>query len=588
MENQPKETTSSNNPSNDKKDQENTENKPQKSNTQPNPISEVENNISDEENSALSNSALSENDIETIDTRTEKKKTMDLDNFYKQSRHYFIMTEGGTPIYSRYGDEILNCSVLATFSAIITKFTVFNGGQNNEEESLNYIKNEYSLTVFMKKGKLFFIAISNKNDSVSFLYSQLELLYNQLLSVITNDRIHNLEEKPSTCSKLLSGTNILFEQIIEYTSHSMVGLLKSYQVLPIDNRSKLNEICTKYRGEALITCIMTKKAKEIIAISKSNLINLTFGDVALIQCLIMTSNSLRENECWVPICLPGISADGFLQFYSNFLPPNEYGIIYVTERQEQKSFSNFTDLSRKIYDEIQEKGYLPFIEKAIETKNNAEFIEDEIKNNNQEINIETLKEFIKSSFGNKQNIKTTGNNNLEKEILNDNINAMNILTNSMSLNDAYKNYTFYKKGKEKEVSSRLVSMSISATKYNTLKNDPMLKINYGIVKHRIFEQFFTINLHSHDKLTKEEKYVYKTYVKLFDFYNSVVNSIHNADSFFHIEKDNKFSHGIYVTETFMIFGTFNYFKPNDEITEIFKNTIKLIKQFETNFFISFK
>ena len=97
----------------------------------------------------------------------------------------------------------------------------------------------------------------------------------------------------------------------------------------------------------------------------------------------MTIGSLRENESWVPLCLPGISADGFLQLYSNFLPPNQYGILYITEKQEQTSFSTFTELSRKIYDEIKEKGFLPSIEKAIETKKNAEYIKEEMENNIQ-------------------------------------------------------------------------------------------------------------------------------------------------------------------------------------------------------------
>ena len=214
----------------------------------------------DSENSALSDSDISENDIDSITNRTTQNKNMEIEEFYKQNRQYFIMTEGGTPIFSRYGDEIKNCSISATYSAIITKFTAFNGGINNDQESLNYIKNEYSLTVFLKKGKLFFVAMSNKNDSISLLHRQLELLYHQLLSVITNDRMHALEEKPSTCAKLLTNSNYLFEQIIEYSSHSMVGILKSYQVLPIDNRNKLNEICSKYRGDALITCLITLNA----------------------------------------------------------------------------------------------------------------------------------------------------------------------------------------------------------------------------------------------------------------------------------------------------------------------------------------
>ena len=432
----------------------------------------------------------------------------------------------------------------------------------------------------MKKGKLYFITVSNKNDSVSFLYRQLELLYHQLLSVITNDRMHALEEKPSTCAKLMTTSNYLFEQIIEYTSHSMVGILKSYHVLPIDNRSKLNEICSKYRGDALITCLITLNAKEIIALSKSSVIELNYADMVLIQCLIMTCGALRENESWVPLCMPGISADGFLQLYSNFLPPNKYGILYITEKQEQTSFSTFTDLSRKIYDEIKEKGFLPGIEKAIETKKNAEFIKEEMKNNTQEINVESLKEFIKRTFANKKS-KSFSNKNFVP------INAGDIIGKCPTLPDAYKIYHSSNIKKDNEHKSRLISVGKMATKQSS-KNDPLLKMNYGILKHRINSQFFTINMHSHDKLNREEKYVLKSYIKLYDFYISFSKSMNNPDNFYHIEKDNKFSHGIYVNENFLIFGTFNLFKPNDEITEILKDCAKLIKQYESNFFISLK
>ena len=536
----------------------------------------------DSDNSALSNSDISENDIDSITARTTSNKNMDLELFYKQSRQYFIMTEGGTPIYSRYGDEIKNCSITATFSAIITKFVAFNGGTNNENESLNYIKNECSLIIFLRKRKLFFICVSNKNDSVSFLYRQLELLYHQLLSVITNDRMKALEEKPATCAKLLTNSNYLFEQIIEYTSHSMVGVLKSYQVLPIENRSKLNEICSKYRGDALITCLITLNAKEIIALSKSTVIELSFADMALIQCLIMTCGSLRENESWVPLCMPGISADGFLQLYSNFLPPNQYGILFITEKQEQTSFSTFTDLSRKMYDEIKEKGFLSNIEKAIETKKNAEYIKEEINNDTQEINVELLKEFIKKTFSN----KNINNNNKNKESYNPN----DIITKSTNLSDAYKTYNTSVRKDNTTTNmhvSRIISVGKIATKQNN-KNDPILKMNYGIVQHRINSQFFTINMHSHDHLTKEEKYILKSYIKLYDYYVSFSKSLNNPDNFYHIEKDNKFSHGMYVNDTYIIFGTFNLFKPNDEITSVFKESIKLIKQYDTNFFVSLK
>ena len=534
----------------------------------------------DSDNSALSNSDLSDNEMNSLKERTALNKKMDTKTFYTQTRQYFIMNAGGTPIYSRYGDEIINCSIFATFSAIITKFTVFNGGEN---EHLNYIKNEYSLIVFIKKGKIFLIAVSNKNDSVSFLYNQLELLYHVLLSIITNDRMPALSEQPSTCAKFILEYNPLFEQIIEFTTHSLAGLLKAYQVLPVDNRNKLNEICSKYRGESLITAIIAANDKEIIAMNKSTVIELSSSDMILIHCLLTFKTCSGDKEIWMPVCMPGISADGLLQLYYNYDPINQYGILYVTEKNESTSMSTFTELAQKIYDEIKEKGFLPNIEKAFETKKNADNIKEDILNNPQEINVETLKEFIQNVFSSKNSKSKLGY-------------ANEMMHKNTTFAQAYKNFATSMVNpslsnnlgniNNPNPKSKIISIGKIACKQNS-KNDPFLKINFGIFHHRINSQYFLINLHSHENLTKEEKYILKTYIKLYDYYCNFKN-LNSGDSFYHIEKDRKYSHGIYVTESYIIFGTLNVFKPTNEINDVFKDLAKVVKQYESNLFVSLK
>ena len=533
----------------------------------------------DSDNSALSNSDLSDNEMSSLKTRTISNKKMDINEFYKQKRQYLIMNAGGTPIYSRYGDEVINCSIFATFSAIITKFTVFNGGEN---EHLNYIKNEYSLIVFMKKGKIFLIAVSNKNDSVSFLYNQLELLYHVLLSIITNDRMAALAEQPSTCAKFILDFNPLFEQIIEFTNHSLAGILKSYQVFPVDNRNKLNEICSKYRGESLITCLISGIDKEILAMNKSSVIELSSSDMILIQCLLAFKSCSGDKEIWIPVCMPGISADGLLQLYYHNDPLNQYGILYITEKQESTSMSTFTELAQKIYDEIKEKGLLPNIEKALEIKKNADNIKEDILNNPQEINIATLKEFIKNVFSSKNSKSKLGYSN---EIYHKNTTFTQAYKNfaTSMVNPSFSNNIGNINNAPK---SKIISIGKIACKQSS-KNDPFLKLNFGIIHHRTSSQYFLVNLHSYENVTKEEKYIMKTYIKLHDFYCNFKN-FNIGDNFFHIEKDKKYSHGIYVTESYIIFGTLNVFKPTNEINDVFKDLAKVVKQFESNLFVSLK
>ena len=508
-------------------------------------------NIEEKENSEEDEPEYSKNDIEALYLRTKSNKSMKLEQFYEQKRHYFIMTEGGTPIYSRYGDEIQNCSLLATFSAIITKFTIFNN-EKNSQEKLNYICNDNSIIAFLKKGKIVFIALSNKTDSLSFLYSQLELLYQQLLSIVTSERMPILEEKPSSCSTVLSGINESMEQMIEYSSNTLVGLLSSYQVLPIENRQRLNNICHKYLKNALICCLMTPDAKQIISLSKSNIINLSFNDIILIQCLIMSSDSLRSGESWVPICLPGISSEGFLQLYCNFVTTDKFGIIFVTESQEQKYFNDFVNLSRKIYNEIEEQKYLKNIENSLK--------KNEIKKVISEKNeVSKIKDFIEGTIGVKEVIdKKEKEKNIRIQI------HKNIIPKKVSIY-----YGVYNPD-------------------NDFIKDPLIKLKYGLVRNKLIGQFFIINFSNNDEISPNEKYIYSKYIKLHDMFISMNTTTVDVDNYFHIEKDNKYTHGIYVTDTYAIFGTFNLFKSNEEVHGLLKEIAKLIKSHDSNFFINFK
>jgi len=508
-------------------------------------------NLFEENSDEQDEPEYSKNDIEALYLRTKTNKTMKIEQFYEQKRHYFIMTEGGTPIYSRYGDEIKNCSLLATFSAIITKFTIFNNEQNSQEK-LNYICNENSIIAFLKKGKIVFIALSNKTDSISFLYSQLELLYNQLLSIVTSERMPILEEKPSSCARILSGINESLEQVIEYSNNTMVSLLNSYQVMPIQNRQKINNICQKYVGNALICCIINPDAKEIIALSKSNLINLTFADMILIQCLIMSSDSLRNGESWVPICLPGISSEGFLQLYCNFVSTNKFGILFVTESQEQKYFNDFVNLSRKIYEEMEEEKCMDYIDNSQRKPPKKSF---DIQNED----ISMIKDFVEGTLGVKEVQEKQGK---EKSI---------------------------KLHMHKNVAPKKISIYHGVYNAdNTLIKDPLIKMKFGLIKHKILGQFFTVNLPNLEELSAKQKYIFEKYIKLYDMFNSMNSITVNADNYFHIEKDSKYTHGILCNDTYVILGTFNIFKSNEEVCSLLKEIAKVIKANESNFFITFK
>jgi hypothetical protein len=274
--------------------------------------------------------------------KTKRNANMKLEEFFTKKRHYLIMTDGGKPVYSRYGDEVENNSIFATISAMITKFTIFNNTESYKEE-INIISNNKNKIVFMKKGQLIFIALTKYiDDCVSLLHSQLEYIYNQLMSILTVRFYEKLEDNPSKCLTAMGGTENLFEQIIQYSSNSFISIFNSYQILNFvnydGNRDKINKILEENKGNSLYCILMTPY--EIISFAHSNQIMVTPSDLILIQNLIFCTEMLRTQESYVPICLPGISDQGFLQLYSHFSEDN-IGIIFVTENMDPMCFMEF-------------------------------------------------------------------------------------------------------------------------------------------------------------------------------------------------------------------------------------------------------
>ena len=83
--------------------------------------------------------------------KTRRNEKMKFEEFFVKKRHYLIMSDGGKPVYSRYGDPIENNSIFATLSAMITKYTIFNTS-DTDKENLNVITNNKNKIVFLKKG----------------------------------------------------------------------------------------------------------------------------------------------------------------------------------------------------------------------------------------------------------------------------------------------------------------------------------------------------------------------------------------------------------------------------------------------------
>ena len=494
--------------------------------------------------------------------KTKINENMQFEEFFKKKRHYLIMTEGGKPVYSRYGDPIENNSIFATLSAMITKFTIFNS--DTEKENLNIISNKKNKIVFLKKGQLIFIALSKKNDCVSLLFSQLEYLYNQLMSILTISFYSKLEDNPSKCLSTMSGTENLFEQMIQYSSKSFCALFNSYQVFNLrENRDKINKLTEEYRGDALYCIIMTPY--EIISLSRSNQINVVSSDLVLIQNLIFCQEMLRTQESYVPICLPGISEQGYIQFYSNFSEEN-IGIIFVTENMDPMCFVKFQQQYNQLYQRLIDENYIDKIIESYRMNNNIFAEYNLIKNEEkEEITTESLMKKLFEKLG-KNN---TNMNSMVKKSL-----TVKEDKNRISINDI-----------GRESLKRVESNNDIQEKFEKLRNKAFEGVKYGVILNKKLKQYILLNFDMDFRVfNKTQKKLIYEYNLLFD----KANENNDNEEFFYAQKNKDFLNVIDVNDNFLCIFSFNFLSDYENVGKKAKEIMKYIKKNEHKYFILFK
>ena len=501
--------------------------------------------------------------------KTKKNTEVKYEEFFTKKRHYLIMTDGGKPVYSRYGDEVENNSIFATISAMITKFTIFNSTDTFKEE-LNVISNKKNKIVFMKKGQLIFISLSKKpNDTVSLLHSQLEFIYNQLMSILTVKFYEKLEDNPSKVLTAMGGTENLFEQIIQYSSNSFISIFNSYQIMNFQNfgesRDKINRILEDNKGNSLYCILMTPY--EIISFVHSNQINVQASDLILIQNLIFCTEMLRTQESYVPICLPGVSDQGFLQLYSHFSEEN-IGIIFVTENVDPMCFMEFQKKYKEIYDRILE-GYSEKILQCMRKNNNMKG-ENSLfrKNKDEENNKEKITNEILVN-----NLITKINNMKEKSLIEGKTSS----------------------GRLPNVNQNTPNKDLPKTK--TLSTNTILKENivafkgvkYGVILNRKYNQYIMVNFGmDYRTYSKKEKKLIHKYIMLYDIYNNYKEKEKEKEEFYYVEQSDKYYNVIHVNENFLVIFTFGFFSDVEKKKKKVKEIFKYLKKYESKYFIIYK
>ncbi|CAN6556976.1 unnamed protein product [Malus baccata var. baccata] len=243
----------------------------------------------------------------------------------KRKKHFFILSHSGKPIYSRYGDEHKLAGFSATLQAIIS--FVENGGDH-----VKLVRAGKHQVIFLVKGPIYLVCISCTEEPYESLRVQLELIYGQMLLILTKSVNRCFEKNPKfDMTPLLGGTDIVFSSLIHSFSWNPATFLHAYTCLPLAyaTRQAAGAILHDVADSGVLFTILMCKHK-VISLVGAQKASLHPDDMLLLSNFVMASESFRTSESFSPICLPRYNPMAFLYAYVHFLDVDTYLMLLTT------------------------------------------------------------------------------------------------------------------------------------------------------------------------------------------------------------------------------------------------------------------
>lgn len=255
-------------------------------------------------------------------------------NWKQKSKHFFILSAAGKPIYTRHGDGGLISDYIGIIQTIISFF----------QESGNNLKGfsaGKSKIYIYTQGPLHLVAISRLLESDSQLRCQLEALYMQILSTLTLPALHRIfAARPSTdLRRPLEGTESLLSSLADsFTRGSPSTLLSALECLRLrkSHRQVISNTLLKEKVSSLLYGLVVAGGK-LVSVVRPKKHSLHPGDLQLIFNMIFEADGVKAGggDSWIPICLPGFNSKGYLYMYVSFLDLHDSVDMNEGEHKEE-------------------------------------------------------------------------------------------------------------------------------------------------------------------------------------------------------------------------------------------------------------
>ncbi|XP_039808965.1 vacuolar fusion protein MON1 homolog isoform X2 [Panicum virgatum] len=301
------------------------------------------------------------------------KKHLDEDDasssWRKRKKHFFILSNSGKPIYSRYGDEHKLAGFSATLQAIISFV-------ENSGDHIKFVRSGKHQIVFLVKGPIYLVCISCTEESYEGLRGQLELIYAfsililtslwklQLLLILTKSVNRCFEKNPKfDMAPLLGGTDAVFLSLIHAFSWNPATFLHAYTCLPLaqSTRQAASAVLQDIADSGVLFALLMCEHK-VISLVGAQKATLHPDDILLLANFILSSESFRTSESFSPICLPRYNPMAFLYAYVHFFDEHTY-VTLLTTRSD--AFYDLKDSRTRIQNVLLKSNVLTEVQRSL-------------------------------------------------------------------------------------------------------------------------------------------------------------------------------------------------------------------------------
>lgn len=268
-------------------------------------------------------STVNDSDRNALHDSNEYPSPRDDARYYFELRQnrdqFFVLSDAGKPIYSRHGNEEdnteLNCLMQALMSFVESDDS---SSSPDNVDNLQYVDTKTCRICFLHRPPLILVALSKDPAVLNFrLKQQLNLIYNQIVSLLTGARLTKIFEdhKNFDLRRLLTNTDRIFDSLIRSTESDAACMFNAVRCLNMAGslRDTINQTLTSSIGKsnAIVFAVILSNS-QLVAMSRMKKYALHPLDLGLLINLVATNSSYKNCELWIPICLPRLDNSGFL------------------------------------------------------------------------------------------------------------------------------------------------------------------------------------------------------------------------------------------------------------------------------------